>query len=460
MATVILVRGTLVFCAAFLATVAAKRLPSESRHLLWLGVIAGFLLIPLAWFALPSVDLRIQRGSAANLHLPVAPVLSRLEYARVIQRTSVDAILTLQPAARHMSWMPAALLGVWMAGVLFLSARMAAGMLRLRHLARGGWSEPRLQALAVGVAADLSFRRGFRLILSAPCRIPFSFGWSSPVIVLPASSIDWPNTCLRPVLIHEMAHLRRRDVLTQSPAYAVCVLFWFAPPLWLAYAAMLREAEICCDQHVIDQGVQGPEYARNILELVKASEGRMLLSCTSAGLGLKTMMKDRITRLLRLRPAGRSFLLRDAAKVMLICLCCLAPVVAIFASAQSQPLAKNDPLFGTWVNRDNVRTLQGQKFSITPDGHELDYCGVSDAKPYGDCWDTVEKKWVDSAGRHRCRYKVVKHCSPDAGGSFEGFGVARVSLDGGTIETVFAQYGYPEDVTPLGSYYTIAYRQR
>jgi hypothetical protein len=259
------------------------------------------------------------------------------------------------------------------------------------------------------------------------------------------------------VLTHELAHLRRRDVLTRSAAYGVCVLFWFAPPLWLAYAAMLREAETCCDQQVIDRGARGPEYARCILEIARSCDGRMILPCTSAALGLKNMIRDRITRLLALRPARRPFRLRDAAKVILLCLCCLAPVLAVFGQAQSQPLPKDDPLFGTWVNAqcDTSKRFATAKTVVKPDGHEFDYRHIADTQPFGECWDTVEKKWVDSTGWHWYRFKVVLGGKL---GNCEGFSLARISPDGGTIETVLAQYGYPEDVSPLGPSYEIAYR--
>ncbi|MGA2766240.1 MAG: M56 family metallopeptidase [Spirochaetia bacterium] len=461
MASVTLVRGTLVFCAACAVMAVAKRLSSEVRHLVWVGVVASFLLIPLAWLVLPAVDVGIPRGPAAHLGLAAAPALSRVEYARVVERTSIEGILTLRPTLLVMNWLPVGLLVVWFAGVLVLTGRLIAGTVRLRLLAGKARHDSHVQSLGDRVAAALSFRGGFRIILSAGCLIPFSFGLFRQAIVLPADADRWPGVLLDAVLTHELSHLRRRDVLMQSAAYALCVFFWFAPPLWLAYAAMLREAETCCDQQVIDRGIRGPEYARGILELVRSCRGRMFLPCTSAALGLKTMMRDRITRVLALRPVRRPFRLRDAGKVIVVCLCCMAPVLALFAQAQAQPLPKNDPLFGTWVNAeyDASPRFDTGKFIVKPDGHKLDYRHIADTKPFGEYWDTVDKAWIDSTGRHWYRLKVVGWCGPVSGGKIEGFGLARISPDGDTIETVFTEYGYPEDVSPLGPTYVIAHRR-
>jgi hypothetical protein len=237
----------------------------------------------------------------------------------------------------------------------------------------------------------------------------------------------------------------------------VCILFWFAPPLWLAYRAMLREAETCCDQQVIDRGVRGPEYASSILDLVKSSDGRVLLPSTSAALGLRTMIRSRISRLLALRPVRRPFRLRDAAKVIAICLCCLAPVLAIFAQAQSQALAKDDPLFGTWVNPayDKSGRYEFGRLVMGLDGHEVNYRHIADARPAADFWNTVEKKQSDEAGRQWYWLKTV--CGS---GAYEGFVLARISPDGSTRESVFAEYGYPQDIDPLGPCYSVFYRQK
>ncbi len=461
--SVAMVRGTLVFCAAFVVASLAKRLPTEARHLLWLGVIAGFVLIPLAWLVLPSlpVDLGIPRGRAADWRLVAAPALSRAEYTRVIERTSVEAILTLRspPLA---GWIPAALLAAWFAGVLALAGRLLVGTVSLRRLAGSGSSDARLQSIAERIAGELGMRRRFRIILNPLCRIPFSLGAFSPVIMLPVDAGGWPGSRLRQVLTHELAHVSRRDVLLHSTAYAVCVLFWFAPPLWLAYSSLLREAETCCDQMVIDRGTRGPAYARSILELARSADGRMILPCTSVALGRGSMLKDRIRKILTLRRGPRPFAPGDAAKVLAICLCCLVPVLAVFGQAESMAIPKNDPLFGTWINReyDESRLFSCARWNITADGHEYHYRHIIDTHPVEECWYTVEKAWIDAAGGHQYKSKVVDWTYPGRAGKYEGFLRVRISPDGNTFESVFAQYGYPEEVTGLGPCYAIGYRQK
>jgi hypothetical protein len=241
----------------------------------------------------------------------------------------------------------------------------------------------------------------------------------------------------------------------------VCILFWFVPPLWLAYSALLREAERSCDQHVIDRGIRAPWYAQRILDLARSCRGRMFLPCISAAVGHRSMLIQRISAIITLKPARRSFGLRDAARVIVVCLCCLLPVLAVFGTAQSLPLAKDDPFFGTWVNEDydTSELFEIGKFVIMPDGHEFDYRHIADAQPVQECWFTVEKTWVE-AGSRRYRARFVCWTYPSRAGKNEGFMCARISADGSTFECVFAQYGYPDEIAPLGPGYGIAYRQK
>ena len=461
--TVAVVRGTIIFGAALAAVSLARKLAPEARHLVWLGVIAAFVLVPLAWLGLPALplDSGIPRRPAADLRLAVAPLVSRVEYTQAIERTSIDSILTLSGPALATRVIPLALVGVWLAGVAVLAGRFLIATVRLHQVASLGFADARVQSAGRAAARALSLRRGYQLLLSSRCRMPFSFGLLRPVVMLPAEAGTWPADRLASVLTHELAHVRRRDMLTQSLAYCVCIVFWFAPPVWLAYSAMLREAETCCDQQVIGRGVRAAAYAHSILELVRSCGGRMLLPCSSASLGKKGMLKGRIRTVLRLKPGQPRFRLLDAARVVAICLCCMLPVLAVFGQVQSRVLAADDPLVGTWVNYevDAGTRFDVAKSVVEPNGHVLQYRHIADTDPVVEMWKSVEKAWVDAQGWHQYQLRTVGWDLPRQNAKAEGYVRERISPDGKTSEWVWGQYSYPEEITPLGPSYGIAYRQ-
>ena len=77
---------------------------------------------------------------------------------------------------------------------------------------------------------------------------PFVCGFFRPRIYLPVGLAE-PDR--RYVLLHEQAHIRRRDYLTKPLAYLALCFHWFNPVLWLAYHLFGRDIETATDQAVI-----------------------------------------------------------------------------------------------------------------------------------------------------------------------------------------------------------------
>jgi hypothetical protein len=101
-----------------------------------------------------------------------------------------------------------------------------------------------------------------------------TWGTRRPVVLLPAEATNWPEPLLASVLLHEFAHVRRRDVASQAVAWLAVSLFWFNPLVWWAAAQMRMEAEGACDDFVIRCGTLPTTYANDLLKIAMAAKGR------------------------------------------------------------------------------------------------------------------------------------------------------------------------------------------
>jgi hypothetical protein len=100
---------------------------------------------------------------------------------------------------------------------------------------------------------------------------PALFGLLRPKLLLPTGLIRRLNESeLRHVFLHELAHLRRHDVLLNWLAALLQILHWFNPMIWFGFARMRADREFACDALALTRsaGIDRAAYGTTILKLV------------------------------------------------------------------------------------------------------------------------------------------------------------------------------------------------
>ncbi|HUR00878.1 MAG TPA: M56 family metallopeptidase, partial [Gemmatimonadaceae bacterium] len=100
--------------------------------------------------------------------------------------------------------------------------------------------------------------------------VPVTWGIVYPAVLLPQDADTWSEERRRFVLVHEMAHVKRFDALTQLVAQISIALFWFDPLVWIAAHRMRVEREHACDDYVLRDGTTPSLYAGELLEMVRS----------------------------------------------------------------------------------------------------------------------------------------------------------------------------------------------
>jgi len=85
--------------------------------------------------------------------------------------------------------------------------------------------------------------------LNAKANTPMLIGLIRPVIVLP--DCEYTDAQLRAVLLHELTHYRRKDVLVKWLSVIACSVHWFNPIVWLVRREIDRACELACDEKVV-----------------------------------------------------------------------------------------------------------------------------------------------------------------------------------------------------------------
>ena len=102
---------------------------------------------------------------------------------------------------------------------------------------------------------------------------PFVFGIIKPKIYLPFG-ITERNA--ESVILHEQAHIYRRDYLWKPLGFLLLCIHWFNPLMWLAYILFCRDIEFACDERAI--GLLNTDKRADYSEaLLNCSAGRHML---------------------------------------------------------------------------------------------------------------------------------------------------------------------------------------
>ena len=140
-------------------------------------------------------------------------------------------------------------LAAWLLGTLTV---LAAALLRQRrfhqHLATlPRADDPHLSALLSYLSSQARVPTP-QIVLTAPGTTPALVGLRQPKILLPS---DWQtrftDRSLRHVLLHELLHIRHRDLLWNWAATAVQALHWFNPLVWFVVSRFQADRELRCD---------------------------------------------------------------------------------------------------------------------------------------------------------------------------------------------------------------------
>lgn len=94
-----------------------------------------------------------------------------------------------------------------------------------------------------------------------------TWGYRRPVVLLPNVASQWTDERLKMILLHEFAHLRRKDFVSQMLAELSCAVYWFNPLAWHCARAIREEAELAADDAVIAAGIRPTDYATELLEI-------------------------------------------------------------------------------------------------------------------------------------------------------------------------------------------------
>jgi beta-lactamase regulating signal transducer with metallopeptidase domain len=341
----LLAKGTLVLLATAAAARLAGRRSAAVRHLIWGLGLVGCLGLAASALALPS-------WSVSGVALPalLGPAGHALGVTAVFGEGSAGAIAAVPSSPGAISWAALAFLG-WAIGAAVLLAALGRDLWRAHRLVSG--ARPILEGDLFDAVANLAQARGVRppaLRASKDIEGPFTTGILRPTIVVPPSADRWSPADQRAVFSHELAHIQRRDCLTQLLAQVARALHWPNPLAWFAERRLRAEREMAADDAALTAGSRASEYADFLLGLA-ATLGREATAPTAAlTMAGQSPLGERLERLLDPRRRRRPVEGRRAACALLGALALAVPLGCLAGGEAPAPQTPaRTAAAGMWV---------------------------------------------------------------------------------------------------------------
>jgi beta-lactamase regulating signal transducer with metallopeptidase domain len=319
---------------AFVASRLLKNGPARFRHALWIFALAISLIVPLlpqtASRALPRTEPSAvapdgSQGSDSQGDLDVDRIGTRQRTTTIITTPPIILVLTFAYA-----------LFILARGIRLVRFWQRKERLR-RSVTRTGVA-PEVEA-AARRCRNLLGIRDVTVTRSTQARVPYTLGARHPLIVLPDAYCSTTDEAkLLSVVGHEMAHVARKDFMTNLVCELIALPVSFHPLTYLLKREVDRTRELACDELVTRRVLAPKVYARSLLWAADVSRQyssqAFLLSIFDG-----RILEERIVRLMRSNTRGGARFARTMMIAATSVLCLSALLLSLFAVELQTPVS-------------------------------------------------------------------------------------------------------------------------
>lgn len=300
-----------------------SRLTAASRYIVWWATFLAIGVLPAAIAIYSNVAVRVREPTPVSMvesatHPILGTVASPLRIESVVEqapssRPDASPLLhgSIEAAARSdedPSGMPALRIssraaqvgfGVYLSGVFTYLLALAWALNRLERLRSSMRLFPlELREPVARLRAACALERAVRIGVSDAVTVPVTLGFREPVVLIPSAvvkAMDFRG--LEQVIVHELAHVARRDDWAKLVQHVFASVFFFLPALSLAAKRLELERELACDDWVLARtGAARHAYARCLLRVGELATGGH--GAPAGALSMASQLRKRVVTLL------------------------------------------------------------------------------------------------------------------------------------------------------------------
>lgn len=239
-----------------------------------------------------------------------------------------------------------ALLLLWLAGAMMIGGYLIWSNFFLWRIVKR--ERPLLNQKTLELFEECKERMGVQtlvgLIPSARIKSPALFGFIRPRLLLPLEMLgEASREEMQYVFLHELAHLKHRDIYLGWLTSLLQILHWFNPLVWFAFHRMRADRELSCDALVLARtgNEKSQEYGRAIVGLLRRFSRSRPLPAMAGILENQSQLKRRITMIAHFKKG--SYQWSPLSVFLILALGVASLSFTVWSESQNAALPKSEP---------------------------------------------------------------------------------------------------------------------
>ncbi|QZY56923.1 M56 family metallopeptidase [Crassaminicella profunda] len=254
---------------------------------------------------------------------------------------------------------------IWISGVLIIGLYILYKNLSLYKLIQKGdeiVDETKLNGLRK-CKDRMNIKKEVKMLKTEAFNVPVLFGVIHPKIIFPREMIyDFDDKQLEYIMLHELSHLKRKDLFINWIILVFQLIHWFNPLIWIGFYEMKNDVELACDALVLNHlnKKEHVAYGKVILDLLEYLSKPKFIHVTANLLENKREVKRRIIMIKKFN--------KNSYKITILGLIIIA---LVGCSAISSPISNNNEKADTKIEEKGKNTSEAEDIDTSLPPKEL-----------------------------------------------------------------------------------------
>lgn len=217
-----------------------------------------------------------------------------------------------------------ALFVIWIIGAVIITAKILISYLKLKLNINKEYKEYKNYDLDIDISKEMKFlsiKRNIEVRITNEINSPSLCGIINPNILFPLNMISNLNKDeMRYIILHELCHYKRKDILVSWLTSIVRTIYWFNPIILFGLSTMRSDCESACDEMVLSKlsDKENIKYGNTILNVLHLINIKNTVPGTTSMVINKRRLKDRIKFIAENKKFGRKTLVFGVLVIVII----------------------------------------------------------------------------------------------------------------------------------------------